>query len=231
MRFVGADISLNHGAFVVIDDDAQLLDHRFATTHLGIAKKGKERAYRVSKYKDEDMTAREMRRMENVIAWLAMCLTELQPDFVCLEDYAYGKHGGEKIAEVAGDLKLRMWLRGIPFRLVSPSRLKMFATGNGNADKKEVVAVVLRDLPDWLTYAAACGVSTADDLYEVGGDRNTVEDLCDATILARIAWIIEEVGSGRLLLEDLTPERRRMLLATSKTMPVNLLAMPWVRRS
>jgi Holliday junction resolvasome RuvABC endonuclease subunit len=40
-----------------------------------------------------------------------------------------------------------LWLRNVPYEVVQPSSLKIYATGRGNADKDEVLAQVIRRYP------------------------------------------------------------------------------------
>jgi Holliday junction resolvasome RuvABC endonuclease subunit len=61
-------------------------------------------------------------------------------DEVCMEGYSYGSKGVIfDIAENGGLLKYKMWKAGIPFTLPSPSELKKFFTGKGNAKKEQMV--------------------------------------------------------------------------------------------
>lgn len=55
---------------------------------------------------------------------------------VYIEDYAFAAKGFVfHIGECAGMLKHRLWSFLIPFKTVSPSAIKKFATGKGNANK------------------------------------------------------------------------------------------------
>jgi Holliday junction resolvasome RuvABC endonuclease subunit len=56
---------------------------------------------------------------------------------VAIEDYSYGSTGKVfHIAEYCGLLKWKLWQAEIPYTLLSPSAIKKFATGKGNANKE-----------------------------------------------------------------------------------------------
>ena len=59
-------------------------------------------------------------------------------DLVVIEGPSFGSAslgGHEEMAWLRGHVMQRLWAVGIPFAVVPPSSLKMFATGNGSADK------------------------------------------------------------------------------------------------
>lgn len=66
-------------------------------------------------------------------------------DLVVLEGYAFGaKAQREHMGELGGLMKVRLMWAGVPFVVVPPSKLKMYATGRGNASKEEVLLAVAR---------------------------------------------------------------------------------------
>lgn len=73
-----------------------------------------------------------------------------RPDLAVIEDYAYGtsNNGTAAIHEWGGVARLWLHRHGIPYVLVSPTTLKMYATGKGNAPKDDVFAAALRRCPD-----------------------------------------------------------------------------------
>ena len=63
----------------------------------------------------------------------------LLADFVVIEGYSYGsKFKREALGELGGVIRKKLWELGIPFVEIPPTKLKMFATGNGKADKEEM---------------------------------------------------------------------------------------------
>lgn len=66
--------------------------------------------------------------------------------FVAYEGYAMGRFAGRAfdLGELGGVLKVVFWERKLPFLIVPPSSLKLFATGKGNADKSRVCEAMSR---------------------------------------------------------------------------------------
>ena len=77
----------------------------------------------------------EMERYESIADWALE--TVIGCDQVALEGYAYSAQGRVfHIAENTGVLKYKMYQLDIPVSIYTPSEIKKFATGKGNADKK-----------------------------------------------------------------------------------------------
>ena len=61
---------------------------------------------------------------------------------ICMEGISYGSAGSASLVDLAGlnyCIRMTALRRGIPFHIVSPMSLKKEATGNGGADKDEMV--------------------------------------------------------------------------------------------
>ena len=72
-------------------------------------------------------------------------------DMVVMEDYAFGANGRiTQLAENGGTFKamLHTYFKTIPLRVVAPSTLKKFATGNGRAQKEDVWTAFVAERPD-----------------------------------------------------------------------------------
>lgn len=65
-------------------------------------------------------------------------------DLVVIEGASYGSKGSgvEQLSALRLMVRHRLWKRGVPFALISPSTLKTYTTGNGRASKPEMVAAV-----------------------------------------------------------------------------------------
>lgn len=61
-------------------------------------------------------------------------------DLVVLEGYSFNSkyHRAEAIGELGGVVRLELWERGIPYVEVPPAVLKKYATGRGNASKRDL---------------------------------------------------------------------------------------------
>ena len=69
-----------------------------------------------------------------------------KPDLVVVEDYSLGGPGilsKIRVGEIGGIVRTRLFELDIAFHLVRPSSVKMFATGNGNADKPKMIVVAI----------------------------------------------------------------------------------------
>lgn len=76
----------------------------------------------------------EMERYESIADWALE--TIMGCDAVGLEGYAYSAQGRVfHIAENTGVLKYKMYQTGIPLTIFTPSEVKKYASGKGNADK------------------------------------------------------------------------------------------------
>lgn len=115
-----------------------------------------------------------MARLVSMLGELRDAL-EQRPVLVVLEGYAFSRNmaGQHSISEWGGLLRLEMYREHIPYRECSPSSLKKYVCGKGNADK----SLMLREVHKrWLFDAA---------------DDNEA----DAYALARLAWDVV-TGSG-----------------------------------
>jgi Holliday junction resolvasome RuvABC endonuclease subunit len=66
-----------------------------------------------------------------------------KPDLVVLEDYSLASPGRIaliRLGEIGGVTRMRLFELDIGFALVRPASLKRFATGNGNANKEQMVS-------------------------------------------------------------------------------------------
>jgi Holliday junction resolvasome RuvABC endonuclease subunit len=79
----------------------------------------------------------ECERYDSISDWA--CDKVLGSQQVALEGYAYGAKGRVfHIAENTGILKYKLYQRGTPVEIIEPTRVKKFATGKGNAPKREM---------------------------------------------------------------------------------------------
>ncbi len=75
----------------------------------------------------------------------AVRLCAQRTDLVVIEGMGRFKgNTGLVIAEVHGTVKVELMDQGVPYAVVTPSTLKKFATGNGNADKDMMIAAARR---------------------------------------------------------------------------------------
>jgi len=83
-------------------------------------------------------------RFDNISHWaMKHCL---KFDFVAIEGYAFGATGRVfQVAENTSILKHKLWETDTPFGVYSPSTIKKFATGKGNATKEDMYDAWLKE--------------------------------------------------------------------------------------
>lgn len=69
-----------------------------------------------------------------------------KPDLVVVEDYSLyspGNLGLIRLGEIGGGVRMRLFELDMPLHLVRPASVKLFATGNGNANKEKMIAAAI----------------------------------------------------------------------------------------
>lgn len=110
---------------------------------------GKRELSRHGSQPTDGTVAARMRRYHELTASIIRAIPTTQPTLIAIEGYAMRAKGRVcDLAEFGGILRYRLKYEAFknqPRILdVSPSTLKQFATGKGNADKKEMQEAVLR---------------------------------------------------------------------------------------
>ena len=221
--FLGCDVALNHSGFLALDEDGKVVGLRYLTDQKSSADRSRRESVHFAAPNPKqvpDSRAREMLRLANAFTVYRRFIAELAPSFAYVEGYAYGTPKGELTGEVAGAVKLTLWGRGVPFRLMGPESVKMFAAWKGDAEKAEVIqAVRARWSQDFTAYRKQ------GDAADAG---QTEEDLADAYVLARMCWTEWRLRSGRTTPQDLEHDQeRRVYLRATKVQPVNILGSEW----
>lgn len=127
---------------------------------------------------------RAERNARSLIAWL--CLYAPSVKTVAIEDYAFSATGRVfHIGEHTGILKYLLEKSSISFVPVSPTAVKKFATGKGNADKQKMTNAFLNAYPParaWITdfFPRTICVDTAPA-------KSPLSDLADAYWIANYA--------------------------------------------
>ena len=77
-------------------------------------------------------------RYHHISSWTLRCVPS-DSKVITIEDYAMGAKGRVfHIGENAGIMKYRLWYDKHTFQTLSPSEVKKFATGKGNANKEKM---------------------------------------------------------------------------------------------
>lgn len=81
-------------------------------------------------------------RLHELVARIGARLLTERPDVVVIEGYFSNPkfvHVAIQLAELGGALRVMLLEQTIPFVEIQPAALKMYATGNGNANKQQMV--------------------------------------------------------------------------------------------
>lgn len=232
VRVLGGDISLNHGAYVLLDD-GELADCWYYTDIAGAAARSR-RGHRLVLPKTDDVQTKNMARLAWLEAFFAgVVLARAHPDYVGFEDYAldggsaHGGHGAHAKGEIGGIAKIHCWHRGYSLRLHDPLTLKMWTAHNGRADKPMMEAAV-RDRwgVDFSTFNPPVQARKGKQSKE---NRQTSEDLADAFAVAKLVWLEVQLRSGHVQMSELPEKEIRVFNRVTKSYPVNVLARDWIK--
>lgn len=122
-------------------------------------------------------------------------------DLVILEGYAFGMKQQSthsfSLGELGGGVKLCLHQRLIPWLPISPSEMKRYATGKGNATKEQVLAAAIRSGADvdnnnaadawWLRHMAIAH-------YRHIESNQVRKQVLDAITWPELEWKEEAVG-------------------------------------
>jgi len=133
--------------------------------------------------------------------------------FAAIEGYSFGVVGKTsrilQTAEFTGHIKKYLYSSRIPFRIYPPDRIKLFATGNGNATKGMMMVAVLKR---WEKI----------DFSQFG---KSAEDLADAYSIGQLlTW---ELKVKRMINQNKKPRlnaaEKKILYHKTKSFPIPLL--------
>lgn len=86
---------------------------------------------------------RGMARLAEILAGVRLALDcwETEPELVVVEGYSYASAGRAiEAGELGGLIRYELWRRRVPTLDIAPKKLKIYATGRGDAGKPELVA-------------------------------------------------------------------------------------------
>lgn len=92
-------------------------------------------------------TRRGAARLDFIDDVITRIVEKAMPDLVVIENYAYGQSQSmAPIAELGGVIRLSLHRMGYRFIAVSPTSMKKFVTGKGNAEK---ASIMMHCLNNW----------------------------------------------------------------------------------
>jgi len=90
------------------------------------------------RHKAPQSPADGFRRLQGIRAQV-LSFVALRGSVAILEGYSQAsKHQAHQLGELGGVVRLALFEEGVPFYVVTPSQLKVFATGKGNSAKEQV---------------------------------------------------------------------------------------------
>lgn len=142
--FLGVDQSLRGTGLVVLSETGVILLQRLV----------------------QPASLRGVERLGFIRAELREVLQRHQPHRAALEGYSFDSTGRVfQLGELGGLVQLAFWDAQVPFMMVPPASLKKFVSGNGKAEKEQMLKATL-------------------DKWQI--DFHEEDDLCDAHGLAQI---------------------------------------------
>ncbi len=228
--YVGIDCSPTHSAYVALDDAGEMVWFATITSTAASLKppkkdsgsrKRKTRTYaNHHQYAPKEPFCKDEEGKHRELLWSDATHRTVQAliprgSFVAMEDFAYGKsQGAHQIGMTAGLVRCGLLSMDHALRLYDPSSVKIFGTGNGNADKDRIEECV----------------KLRHDMHfdELGLGKNETGDLFDAYLIARMVMTEAKVRRHEWSLADLNPDESRIFLRVTKSCPVNLLDRPFI---
>ena len=135
-------MALNHAAFVIVEN-GRAVDYRLVVDQPTVVKVDPSKATLI----------RHKNRYDRLNFWgnyIYDVITELEPDLVAIEDYAYAAgQGAHQLGELGGLLRLTLWNYLLPFKVYAPGTIKKHATGKGNASKAQMLEASGGQFKQW----------------------------------------------------------------------------------
>jgi crossover junction endodeoxyribonuclease RuvC len=122
MRILGLDVSTFVGMCLLVDPDQT--DSQVKSLLINYPK------------------LRGYERLQSIARGVAMVVDEWQPDVVFIEWYAFGGCQIVQMVEVGTFIRKVLYDRGLDWYDCTPSTVKLFTTGKGNAKKPDMAAAV-----------------------------------------------------------------------------------------
>lgn len=241
MRIIGADISLEHGAFCVLNEDGEVVDYLYITNIQREFDENPSGAahLHVTRGKEEGLESYRIRRTKSflkIFEEFFMSITDPEVYF-SIEGYAYRASTNSIVqqGELNGQIKSIVYFNEGKIRIHDPSSLKLFAVGKGNATKKEMLEqAISQKLVCWApchkTKSTVKKKGTTEKIVKLDIDGPKT-DVVDAYFLARFLWYELQLRSGAIVMADLPEHKIRTFNRVTKTFPVNVLARPFIQNA
>lgn len=146
-----------------------------------------------------------VRRLAYFGKWITERVNDFDPHVIVMEGYSYGTPAGashsHSLGELGGVLKVQMfWAEREPI-VISPSSLKLWACGAGNAKKEAVLIAAVRafgDVPRNNNEADAIWLAEIGYHHGVGTDPASLPNEAKRRVLRELAKsLAEKKGKGK----------------------------------
>lgn len=143
---LGLDVSLRGAGLVVVKRDKVLAHARLETEPV---KDGQTSGLRERRNGTKVFRGTDEERINWIAKRVASAVRKFGPHVCVMEGHSFASKGrGVSILhECVGVIKNRLYRLEVPVTIIAPPTLKKFATGNGRAEKVEMVAAALRRWP------------------------------------------------------------------------------------
>lgn len=193
MKLQAWDVSPNHcGAVEVDTDTGRMTWHSFVTDKPTAAGKCGDAFLlpTMDKVHKNVKSVARLLQLEHVFAaWTARACGG-----IAIEDYAHAApQGAHYVGEAGGLARSSVVRASIPMRLYNVGSIKKFATGNGRAEKRDMIAAARKAGAEF-DYVAVVN-----------------EDLSDAFALAQLFMVETWIREGKIKLSDLPKHQREVL--------------------
>jgi len=138
LTYIGIDYSMSSPAICVYTGKSSEFVWRECQFYIRDSKGKSKKTHEKIIYDKENDYSDNISRYDAKGEWELKIIEEYDPTktYIIIEDYAFGAKGRlASIGENTGILKHKLWLHGYNLGVCSPSKVKKFATGNGNANK------------------------------------------------------------------------------------------------
>lgn len=174
LRVLGIDYSVTCPACCLLDDDTK-------RWWVNYKKQGKPYQPLPNVEWSVSILDEEFPRFIELRDWVNRIVSEVCPELMVLEDYAFGAMGRlTQLSENAGIMKCMLHenYAHIPLKVVAPTTMKKFATGRGIATKDDIWAAFVKQEPDKKGWQKLCHPKA----LHVG---SPIADIADSYFLAQ----------------------------------------------
>lgn len=236
LRIQGWDLSLNHAAFVELDEEGSITWFKYVTGTKAAAEKSKEHGVHLHLVQDKNLERDKAQRSAMRLLWWERFLDKSillprMPTHVAIEDYAMRSESNSvyQIGEQGGIARILCLFRKIPLRAHDPLSVKMFGALSGNATPPQLADAIKERVAESGIDFGAYNNKVRDD--NTKSPDLPEYDLSSAYVLAWLALTEVKLRSGELPLSNLPPKQVQVFQRVTKTYPVSILGREWLMDS